>query len=795
MIRAALVLLTSAALFVATSAEALTILPDPSTDVTAMAQDGYDLYLAVSINGVSRDLVTTVRQEPDGTFAMAPDDLRSIGLLVPTPLVVLPDGRVALNHLPNVTCAFNEEQQSIDFSAPDAARLRFIVPASGPKAADAEATPAPRHGADFGALLNYDIYSGVTRQDSGTSSFDPLSGSFEARAFGPFGMLDQTFSVTGATHQTQRLNTVWSLSDPDAVRTYRAGDIVTGGLSWTRPTRLGGIQVQSDFALRSDIVTYPAPSLSGSAALPSSVDIFVNNANRYSGSVPAGPFDIVDVPVVTGAGTVKLVVRDATGKEVVTTSDYFAAQSLIKPGLWDYSAELGFARTHFGTDGDGYDGRLMASASIRTGVTNWLTWEGHAEGGGDLIDVGSGVVATLGRLGVGQFSVAASRTGEATGTQINGSLQLSFGPVSVGAQAQRSFGRFEDIASYTQPGVTDHSSPAPAAIYQFSLSIPTFFAGGQASVSYTQTEPAMGDPARILAVSYGQRLFAGTASASAYKNYANGNYGVMASLWMPVGKDMAAGGSVRHDNSGTTLTADIGHSARDRPGDVSWVARVNRDDQSDWSASANTKLPAAVVRGQLAHSSSATSAAVEISGSLVAADDEIFLSTPVNDAFAVVDVGAKGVPVLYQNHVVGFTGADGKMLVPGLSAYQKNRISIDPSKLPLNAVVEDTAMVTSPARGSGVILTFGQRVKGGTALVSFRDAAGKYLPLASTGKTSADAPDFVVGYDGAALLEGLGPHNSITISLPDDSSCVADVPFAAHGTDLVNISDVACRRQ
>ena len=59
----------------------------------------------------------------------------------------------------------------------------------------------------------------------------------------------------------------------------------------------------------------------------------------------------VDVPVVTGEGTVQVVVRDATGKEVVTSADYFAAQELLKPGLSDYSAEVGFARTNFGAAG------------------------------------------------------------------------------------------------------------------------------------------------------------------------------------------------------------------------------------------------------------------------------------------------------------------------------------------------------------------------------------------------------------------------------------------------------------
>jgi len=99
----------------------------------------------------------------------------------------------------------------------------------------------------------------------------------------------------------------------------------------------------------------------------------------------------------------------------------------------------------------------------------------------------------------------------------------------------------------------------------------------------------------------------------------------------------------------------------------------------------------------------------------------------------------------------------------------------------------------SPSRGAGTVVTFGDRTEGGTALVSFRDIKGAYLPVASTGQLTADAPEFVVGYDGAALIEGLAADNKVTISLPDGSSCVADVPFTAHGGDLVNISDVVCR--
>jgi outer membrane usher protein len=170
----------------------------------------------------------------------------------------------------------------------------------------------------------------------------------------------------------------------------------------------------------------------------------------------------------------------------------------------------------------------------------------------------------------------------------------------------------------------------------------------------------------------------------------------------------------------------------------------------------------------------------------------VFLGHGIDDAFAVVDVGAPGIPVLYQNRVVGVTGRDGKIVVPGLSAYEKNRISIDPTNLPLDSVVENTTAIVIPARGSGVMVKFGNRSAGGTALVSFRDEAGNFLPLASSGSTGADTPEFVVGYDGEALLENLAAENIVTVTLPDGSACIANVPYADAGGDLVNIPDVVC---
>ena len=767
---------------------------DPAASTAAAVEDGYDYYLAVSINGVSRDEIVAVHQEPDGSLSVAPADLDKIGILAPGAGARLPGARISLDHLPSVTYKFDAAQQSIDFTCPDAARKRLIVDADDRHAAAVTDGPPAAASRDWGALLNYDLYASANMADGEQIVPAPLSGSFEARAFGPFGLIEQTFSALSAPLEAHRLDTTWSYSDPQSTRTYRAGDIATGALSWTRPSRLGGVQIQNDFGLRSDIVTYPVPSISGSAALPSSVDIYIDNTNRFSSTIPAGPFDIVDVPVITGAGTVELVVRDPTGKQIVTKADYFASPQLLKPGLSDYSAELGFARTHFGTDADGYDPRLMGSASIRTGATDWLTWEGHAEGGIGLINGGSGLVAALGRLGTGQFSVAGSTTGAGNGLQVTGSVQLAFGSVTFGARAQRSFGRYEDIASFTAPDRSAQSAHNPATTYQLSLSLPTPFEGGRANLSYTRLDLDSAPSAQIVAASYGQRLFGGSASATAYTDLNSRNYGMSMSFHRSLGDDLSAGVSVHRDPQGLSLAADLGHYGGNQIGDIGWNVQANQGTTTDFSASARTKLPAATLRARVSHSGGQTGASGELSGAVVAADGGLFFSNPVEDAFAVVDVGAKDVPVLYRNNIVGVTGKNGKMLVPGLTAYEKNRISIDPVKLPLDRMVDDTTAIVSPPRGAGVTVKFGEQSTGGTALVSFRDTKGNYLPLASSGTASANGPEFVVGYDGQALLEDLGPDNIVTITLPDGSACTADVPFtAAKGGNLVNISDVLCQ--
>ena len=144
--------------------------------------------------------------------------------------------------------------------------------------------------------------------------------------------------------------------------------------------------------------------MSGEAALPSTVDLYVDNALRMRRQVPSGPFSIQDLPVSTGQGEARLVVRDILGREQIITQPFYTTSRLLKQGLQDYSYELGFVRRNFGIDSNNY-GRFIAVGTHRFGLTEQFTGEVHGELLGNQQTVGLGGVMMLPAVDQPSFSV------------------------------------------------------------------------------------------------------------------------------------------------------------------------------------------------------------------------------------------------------------------------------------------------------------------------------------------------------------------------------------------------------
>ena len=122
-----------------------------------------------------------------------------------------------------------------------------------------------------GLTLNYDMVG--TFADGSNSGV----GAVDARLFSPLGIVSSDWlGFVGAgsgskSNSAIRLDSSYTYEDVNTLNTYKLGDFITSGLAWTRPVRLEGAQFVLDYRTRPDLVTFPLPTVNGSAAVPSTV--------------------------------------------------------------------------------------------------------------------------------------------------------------------------------------------------------------------------------------------------------------------------------------------------------------------------------------------------------------------------------------------------------------------------------------------------------------------------------------------------------------------------------------------
>lgn len=774
---------------------AMAQLPDAEQpdELTGTVQD---LYLEVFINGESVQMVAAARQDADGQLFMPADQLRGVGI---APQVVDPDGYVQLGALSGVTFRYDEAAQAIHFDAENEARAARQI--GKPLAVD-EKPSAPALSSDIGAVLNYSLFVNFSSEKLfATPSYQGLSGSFDSRIFSPYGVLQNSFIATTSpseTYRSTRLDTSWTYSNPNQMVTYRAGDLITGGLAWTRPVRLGGFQIQRNFKLRPDLVTMPLPELGGTAAVPSTVEIYANNIRRFSGEVGSGPFEVASVPFSSGPGTVQIVVRDRFGRETVEEVPFYASSRMLAPGLLDFSLGGGFARRDFGLRSDSYDDRFMASGSLRYGLARRLTLEAHAEGGENLISGGAAALFNIGSFGIASANVAASHSGGETGFRVGGSIEAALGRWRLFASSQRTFGDYNDIASVSARSDNLHGISlvkVPRAVDQVSLSAPPFRDGSTLNLNFANIEDPAGNRSSILGASY-SRSFQNnkTLYANAYADLSrSGSYGVFVGFSMALGRDSLSTG-VESTENGTRVVADYIRPLGQETWSVGGRLHLAEGGASEKLASAAVRTPVARVEGTVRQTKAGASGSLQMTGAVASAGGGVFFSERIPDAFAVVDVGAPGVPVRYQNRFVGKTGRSGKLLVPNLISLNESAIEIDPIDLPVDIDVPATRETVTPAEKSGVVVKFGISPELGTALVTLKLADGSLVPVGAAGQLVGSDEEFVVGYDGQTYIRGLEAANRVEITLPETGeTCSAVFSFKAVAGEQVALDNVVCQ--
>ncbi|MFC3125041.1 fimbria/pilus outer membrane usher protein [Pseudoroseomonas globiformis] len=756
------------------------------------------MLLDVVVNGQSRNTIGTFT-ERDGVVAARAVDLGELGIVIPSGTAA-PEAEIPLRSLPGVSFSIDEPNQRISFTADDRALLAAELGAASAARAATASVAENR----FGALVNYDI--NVTSSAGRTLG----AGYFDGRLFGPPGVLSTNFlgyTESGPyAEPVVRLDSTFVRENEGALRRYEVGDFIGGGLGWTRPVRLGGVRVSSDFALRPDLVTFPVPVVTGSAAVPSTVDVLVNGVQQLSTSTGTGPFVIRQLPVVTGAGQVAVVLRDALGRETVSSLPFYASSALLAPGLLAYSAELGWVRRNYGLVSNDY-GTPVAMGTARFGVNDWLTVEGHAEGGSRLAMGGGGVVLALGGFGVLSAAVAASQAqgerGEDSGWQASFGFERVTTGISFGASVTWASRGFADVAALD-------GSSYPRSIARASLSLPV--AGGSFAMAFAGVErdtglqrPRQGERelqlpgAAILSATYSRTLFGNvTLYGTAFTDMSGqGGTGALFGVTFPFGQRSTASANASLDQGRGYGGVQMSQGAV-TTGDFGWRAYSSAGGITRQLAEAEYKASTGRIMAGIDQFGPDTALRGGLRGAITTIGGGTYLSDTVQNSFAVVDTGGlPDVTILQENRPVGRTDSRGRLLVPNLRPHERNRIGVAPDDLPADAVVADTTRMVSPRNLSGLVVRF-PIDRASSARIRLVDAQGVSLPLGSIATLATDAgmppgERLPVGYDGEVFATGLTPRNRLDLRLPGGGICAAEFEFTPAQNDLPLLGPVPCR--
>ena len=789
----AVVLVAMAGISTAT-AQSMTSIPRARGDQSVV--EVRKLFLEVIINDISTGVLAAFNEVDGGGLSAAPEDLEAAGLIA-MPEARDQQGRIVLDVLPGVAYRVDEISQRLYVTTTDHARVIRRIDAY-----NRQKLLTPR--SDYGAVINYSLFAatgGLSDLDFGR--LDTASGTFNLRLFSPYGLVNHAF-IAGRTgdwaDDVVRLQSTWSYADPRRMLTYRVGDFVSGGLSWTRPVYLGGAQVQRNFAIRPDVITKPLPTFSGSAAVPSTIEVYTQNTRTWSSNVAAGPFEVVNLPIIGRQGEARVVLKDSQGRETVTSLPFYSSDKLLQEGLFYFSAEAGFPRRSYGVLSDDYASDAFAILSGRYGLTNQLTLEGHLEAGEKLVSGGMGAAYLLGRYGVASFAAAGSAYEDRAGALASAALELRWKGWSLYGRIQRTFGDYDDVASVTSTSKHEDAlgrplvATVPRAIDQVSLSVPLPYERAHLQLAYTRMDHDIWYDSEILSLNYSHEIWPrATFRASLFQNFGDaGGAGAYAGISIALDSGIAASAGYDYSDGHGRLMADVIKAERPEAGSIGWRARVVEGEDPVRAAAASYRSQFARFETTVTQYGDDVRGTASVDGALAFAGMGVFATQRIYDSFAVVDVGAPNVEVSYQNRPVGVTDRWGRILVPNLHSHIPNAISIDPSNLPVDADIPTTKEVVVPMQGSGVVVGFGLGQESRAALVGFVDAVGKPLKAGAAVRLDGVKQPSIIGYSGQAFLDELSESNMATVELTDGTTCRAEFTYRPEPGVQVRIEGVVC---
>lgn len=574
-----------------------------------------------------------------------------------------------------------------------------------------------------------------------------------------------------------RLDTTATMALPGKALVLRAGDVITSGSEVQRPLRVGGLQIGTDFALRPDIITNPLPQFEGQVAVPTSVDLIVNDRRFQASEIEAGDFRVHNIPVAAGRGEVSVVLRDELGRESVQTTQIYVAPEMLAKGITEWGATMGWVRRRFGTASNDYRD-LVGTFFIRRGLSKSLSVGASGEVGLGVWNIGMQAQATLGHIAMAHGEVRYSKTSTGSGALFKLGIESMGSGISGRIEAIAPTPGYRDIAAQSGDGSVPRQLIGSV---DFDLGQTTRFQLSATRLTRA-AEPLLGrrsEKTTVIRASARHELRS-TVSLSADVSYRRnrGRSEFVAGLNIAIrfGPRSSASAALRH-SANEKIAGQLSYFRPDTEiGQTGYAAHAKLGASSRLSATAAYRAPFARVSADAEYVAGRLAARARAEGSLVLADNRLFARDRASEAYALVRTGnVGGVTVTHEHREVGTSDKSGRLLVTRVTPLVPMQFDVAPDKLPTVAVARSTYRRMQAARG-GVVLVDMDIEAYRSVLLRVVDANGDPLPVGSSIVALPSGREYMVAFDGLVDFNGLSDDTEIAVAADLARECRTQLP-------------------
>lgn len=685
---------------------------------------------------------------------------------------------IALISFGGTKFAFNELQQSLEVQLEagmfESTQLNGQVPLNSMNFASAA-----------GAFVNYDLVIEHVPSGTGYTLFSELGGVIGKGV----GVANFLFIDRPELRESIRLDTGFTIDHVERAESLRIGDAISHSSTMLgRPVRFGGIQWGTNFQTQPGLVTVPVATLSGQAALPSTIDLYVDNVLQARNPIPPGPFSISTPPMVGGDGEVMLKVTDLSGQQQIISQQFYAATDLLAQGLSDYSWEVGALRKNYGLRSNDY-GNGFVSAGWRHGVSDRLTIEtGASMQKNGPMGLFAGASTAIPTIGTSTVALGISRDDAVNGLQ----LGLRFERRT----ARHSFSVRTQMADkdYRQTGINSAQAVRRLDSFFYGYRIRDM---GSLGVAYTRQQRANMPGISIVSISLSSRQSGwGHFGMSLIQTRADRSDTSLNFFWsMSLGSGISA--SAFHLQPGNGESQNIFNLQKNMEPGEGWGYRLQAARNAAQQAYLYGQNAYGTGRLELAELNGQTSVRTGLTGGLALIDGKRFFSRRIDGSFGLIRMpGFSNVRIYVENQLASRTNADGYALLPRLSPYMKNNVSVEQLDIPFDAQIDTLKMYPVPAWRSGVMIDIPARSVSSATMELILDdekpvpAGAIAMLIFADGRVSEP---FAIGHQGLVYLSGLANENQINVTWPT-GQCTTRVAYVPEKGSVPYLGRFICNQ-